>query len=361
LCHQRQFLHAAREQLVIPHSRAAVLAVLSVLVLSARASDWKIARSKQLPAELRWAQDIRWSTESAALLTAGKNGVFEWNFSAAPRRIVAGGGSEGFWFSSRLAATPKHLVVAAPLNSLMWWDRTTNRKLAEKAFSILMDVDMHGDRVAILGADYDPKGRFAPEGAIVWNATLRDRAVHFEPLILGKDGPGAKSMAQCHYLELGAIRFSRDGRLFVIPGIEPGLFEYDAKGRLLHTWPTQALGIVDRCSINEKQFQSMSAFSQPRWAWLAARRTVDEMVILPSGPALLVRSVDMSKNTSWDLVEYVENQRTRTTRLPISSKSSLSHLRADVDGKGRLLVLRLEYGELNEPAAAPPTLYVLER
>lgn len=352
---------------MISPRRAAVLAIFSVLVLSARASDWKVTRSKKLPVELRWAQDVRWSSETAALLTAGKNGAFEWNFAGTPppRRIVAGGGSEGFWFSSRLAASAKHLVVAAPLNSLMLWDRTTNRKVVEKAFSILMDVDMHGDRVAILGADYDAKGKFAPEGAIVWSGTLRDRTVRFEPLILGKDGPGAKSMAQCHYLELGAIRFSGDGRLLVLPGIEPGLFEYDPKGRLLHTWPTKDLGIVDRCSINEKQFQAMSAHPEPRWAWLAARRTAEELVILSSGPALIVRSVDMSRNTSrntsWDLVEFVKNSQTRTTRLPISSKSSLSHLRADVDAKGRLLILRLEYGQLNEPPTEPPTLYVLER
>lgn len=341
--------------------RAAALATLTVFALTARAADWKVARSKQLPAELRWAQDARWSSESAALLTAGKNGVFEWNFSAPPRRIVAGGGSDGFWFSSRLAASAKHMIVAAPLNGLMWWDRTTNRKVTEKAFSILMDVDIHGDRVAILGADYDEKGRFAPEGAIVWTGTLRDRAVRFDPLILGKAGPGAKSMNQCHYLELGAIRFSRDGHLFVIPGIEPGLFEYDTNGRLLRTWATDGLGIVDRCSLNEQQWLSMSAHPEPRRRWLAARRTVDEMVVLPTGPALLVRSVATSKGVTWDLLEFIENQRTRTTRLPITSKSSQSHLRADADAKGRLLVLRLEYGELDEPAAEPPTLYVLER
>lgn len=341
--------------------RAAVLAALSVFVLTARAADWKVTRSKQLPAELRWAQDARWSGESAALLTAGKNGVFAWDFSAPPRRIVAGSGSDGFWFSSRLAASPKHMIVAAPMNSLMWWDRTTNRKVSEKSFSILMDADVHGDRVAILGADRDEKGRFAPEGAIVWSGTLRNGAVKFDPLILGKAGPGAKSMNQCHYLELGAIRFSRDGRLFVIPGVEPGLFEYDAGGRLLRTWATDDLGIVDRCSLNEQQWLSMSANPQPRWAWLAARRTVDEMVILPSGPALIVRSVATSKGVAWDLLEFIEKQRPRTTRLPVASKSSLSHLRADVDAKGRLLVLRLEYGELNAPPAEPPALYILER
>ena len=105
----------------------------------------------------------------------------------------------------------------------------------------------------------------------------------------------------------------------------------------------------------------MSANSQPRWAWLAARRTVDEMVILPSGPALIVRSVATSKGLTWDLLEFIEKQRPRTTRLPITSKSSLSHLRADVDANGRLLVLRLEYGELNAPPTEPPALYILER
>lgn len=224
-----------------------------------------------------------------------------------------------------------------------------------------MDVDTYGDRVAILGADYDEKGRFAPEGAIVWSGTLRDRAIELEPLILGKAGPGAKSVNQCHYLQLGAVRFSRDGHLFVIPGVEPGLFEYDAAGRLLRTWATDDLGIVDRCSLNEQQWQSMSADPAPRGRWLAARRVLDEMVILPTGPALLVRSVATSKGVTWDLVEFIENQRTRTTHLPIQSKSSESHLRADVDSKGRLLVLRLEYGDLYKPPAEPPTLYILER
>lgn len=341
--------------------RAAAFATLALLALTARSADWKVARSAQLPAGLRWAQDARWSGESAALLTAGKNGVFEWNLSDPPSRVVAGGGSDGFWFSSRLAASKKHMIVASPLGGLMWWDRQTNRKVTEKAFSILMDVDIYGDRVAILGAARDEKGRFAPEGAIVWSGTLRDRDVRFEPLILGKAGPGAKSMNQCHFLELGAIRFSRDGHLFVIPGVEPGLFEYDATGRLLRTWTTDDLGIVDRCSLNEQQWLSMGADPEPRRRWLAARRVVDEMVILPTGPALLVRSVATSKGVTWDLVEFIENQRTRTTHLPITSKSSESHLRADVDSKGRLLVLRLEYGPLDKPPAEPPTLSVLER
>ena len=338
---------------------AAALASFGVLALTAQATDWKVARSEQLPAELRWAQDARWSSESAALLTAGRNGVFEWNLSGPPHRLITGG-SDGFLFSSRLAASKKHMIVAAPF-ALMWWDRQTNRKVTEKAFSVLMDVDTYGDRVAILGADYDEKGRFAPEGAIVWSGTLRDHAIELEPLILGKAGPGAKSMNQCHYLQLGAVRFSRNGHLFVIPGVEPGLFEYDAKGRLLRTWATDDLGIVDRCSLNEQQWLSMSANPEPRRRWLAARRIMDEMVILPAGPALLLRSVATSQGVTWDLLEFIDNKRTRTTRLPIASKSSLSHVRADVDAKGRLLVLRLEYGDLDKPPAEPPTLYVLER
>jgi len=339
------------------------LLVLTLFGGAAECQEWKILKSFPLPAELRWAQDARWASETSAFVSSGRSGVYEVPLAAAvkPRRIIEGAGPQGFWFSARLATSARHVLTAAPINGFAWWDRSTGQKVDENAFAVVMDVDLHDDRVAILGADRDAEGRFAPEGAIVWWGPLNgSKKLDLQPLFFSTAGSGVKPMAQCHYLETGAVRFTPSGELVVLPGVEPGVFLFDKKGKLLRTWATERLGVVDRCALSEQQFLSMSSQPGPRWEWLQRRKVVDDVVVLRSGPALIIRTVSGSA-THWDLVELQSDSGTKRVTLPIVSVSPLAHLRADVDSKGRLMVLRLEYGELATAPAEPPMLYIMER
>jgi len=100
----------------------------------------------------------------------------------------------------------------------------------------------------ILGGRKDAKGRYSHDGAIAWLGGLSEGAAGLKPIYFSVAGRGAQPMAECAVLELGAVRFLSDGSFLVVPGVEPGIYWYDAAGDLVRTWESEALGLGGLCS-----------------------------------------------------------------------------------------------------------------
>lgn len=321
----------------------------------------RILSDRVLPPVLRTAMDVRWFSDSSVLLARGRNGVVEVSLDAerraAVKTIVPGEKSpEGLWFSTRLGVSDQFLVIGASFRSLAWQRRPASaRKEAE--FEYIEDLDLQGDRLLVLGARKDSQQRFAPDGVIAWIGSLSRDLSDLRPVQVSAFGPGARPMANCGSFEMGAVRFLPDGSFIVVPGVEPGAFLYGPSGALSRTWDTAALGLDTDCnSIDEEQHVRLAAQPEPRFEWLNVRRTVDDVLPLPQGAGLLVRSVAGGR-AHWQLV--LLDARGGVTRfdIPLVANGPTSHLRGDVR-QGRIVLLMHDYGRDGPPAA--PRLLTVE-
>lgn len=285
--------------------------------------------------------DVRWASANSVYLALTKSGTVEASLDPLGGHIeeLIPGATKpgGFWGSSRVGASPEYLAVAGPAFSLAW------RKLAaplrkEIAFDVIEDIDVGAGKAAVLGARRDDKGRFAPDGAIGWLGSLDQDLTDLKPILFDQRGKGAPNLNACGNFELGAVRFLPDQTLLIVPGVQAGALLYDFQGRLVRTWDTASLGLDNDCpGLSEAQARAL-AFPDARVRWLNQRRTLEDIVPLPQGPGLLVRSVVQGR-PSW-VLEVLDRNGSghQAYAVPVSPVSDLSHLRGDFRN-GKLLLL----------------------
>lgn len=291
----------------------------------------------------------------------GKKGVIRTGVNAASQftTVMPPADRGGFFISGRIAAGHKHLVVGSPLGGFAWIpiDSRLAGRMSHKGLMTVMDIDARGDIVAVLGADSGDVQGLARDGVIAWTGSLSKGLADMRPLMKGRAKPGGKDMARCAILETGAIRFMRDGSMVVVPGVEPGVYRYDDRGKLIQTWDTGPLGIVDDCAITDTELSLLARDFAHRSEWLASRVTVDDILPLRSGPALLLRRVE-SGVTKWDLVTLPFQGKMERVALPVTMPTPRAHLRGDVRGDQIVLLVFDDPLPRQKPIAAP-RLFVL--
>jgi hypothetical protein len=301
----------------------------------------RILSDRELPPALYPAVDVRWASDSSIYLALTKSGTAEVTLEPLGGKVekVILGAREpgGFWGSSRLGASQDYLAVAGPAFSLTWRKRTDPLR-KEIAFDGIEDIDVGGRCLAVLGARRDDKGDVAPDGAVAWLGSLDQDLADLRPILYDQRGQGAPNLGACGNFELGAVRFLQDGTLLIVPGFQSGAYLYDAGGRLIRTWDTVALGLDNDCPSLTREQTDQLVFPDPRAAWLNQRRTLEDILPLPEGPGLLIRSVSQGR-PSWSLKVLDRNgSGHRTYTVPIPPVSDLSYLRGDVR-EGRIVLL----------------------
>jgi hypothetical protein len=238
-----------------------------------------------------------------------------------------------------------------------WAPLAGTGKVERKALRAVMDIDARGDTAAILGADSGPVQSLERAGTILWTGSLSKSLADMRPVMKGRSKPGGKDMARCSILQTGAIRYMQDGSLVVVPGVEPGVYRYGADGKLLQTWDTEPLGIVDDCLIPENDLLLVARDFGERIKWYASRVIVDEVLPLRSGPALVLRRVEKGV-TRWDLVTLPYKGKSERMALPLTMATPRAHVRGDVRGD-QLLLLMWDAPLPGQEAVEPPKLIVL--
>lgn len=314
---------------------------------------------RELPAGARpW--DVRWASSSEVYLSLGPQGVIRLKLGSAQfSTVMPPGNRGGFFLTSLLARGENHLVGASPFGGFAWvpFQAGARNKLQEKGLANIMDIDARGDRFALLGADSGPLRGLAEDGTIAWTGSFSQDLKVLRPLMKGRATPGGKDMARCAFLETGGIRFMADGSLVVLPGTEPGMYRYDGSGKLLQTWDTAPLGIVDDCAIGDQELAVLARDFAHRSGWLASRTTVDEILPLSKGPALLLRRVAKGVTTFEMLILPFRGKPERVA-VPVTVATPRGHVRGDVRGD-QLVLLAFDAPLPNQKPGAPTRLIVL--
>ncbi|MGN6183122.1 MAG: hypothetical protein ACTHQM_05650 [Thermoanaerobaculia bacterium] len=340
---------------------SASLVILIALAADVRAaSAWKIQREVTLAVPSGVAQDVRWASDTQLFVAEGSNGVTVRRVET-PEKVesfaIAPSKQGGFFFASRLAASPSFVAVASPVVALSWRARSVNAPLHQSVpAAMTIDIDIYGDTLAILGGETDQQGG-TPDGILsigTLSKSLADRRIVME----GPTGKAGKELVRCHFFEPGAIRFLPDGSLVVAPGLMPGVFQYSAAGKLLRTWQTDSLDVLNECRVSDEQMIEMAADFAKRTEWVNRTTIIDDILPFADGPALLLRTV-RNNTTSWDVAYLRANGSITREPLPIRSPSPRAHLRGDVRGD-RIALLVFDY-ELPGNAPLSPRLILATR
>ncbi|HVG25067.1 MAG TPA: hypothetical protein VND45_12980 [Thermoanaerobaculia bacterium] len=328
------------------------LALCSVSAGLPPAPALTLRRITNLSGDLAEALDVRWSSADEVVLAAAKNGVFRHNLTTGKtERILGSAAPRGFFFSSRLGLSSSFVVPGSPFAALAWTRNAPGATLSPQfPFDMILDLDVYGDTLAVLGARRAADGRWAPEGGIAWIGSLEKGLKDLRPVHYSESGGGAKALDRCHFFNTGAIRFLRDGTLLVVPGVEPGMYLYEPGGKLLKTWDTQPLGFFDRCEFTEKQGHAMGAAPTATWQYLNARTVLDDVIPLPGGTiGLFTRRFTQGK-MHFTLSVVNDGKVTQRIELPLSG-GERSFVRADVRAK-KIALLLVEYATAKTPDGA---------
>lgn len=336
-----------------------ILVILMAGLATAASPDLKVLSDRRLPASLGIVSDLRWAGADSLFLAGGRGGGLRLRFEpdwGKPEIVVPAG--QRLWAAARAGASSRYIAMGAPAHTVAW------RALPGgplKAFMLdtIVDLDVFNDRLVLLGARKDERQRFAPDGAIAWMGSLDKDLSDLKPVYFSAAGPGARPMDACGAFETGAVRFLGDGTFLVVPGVEPGIFLYDRSGRLLRSWEARDLGMDAECGLNDEQMMLLSSSLEARSAWVNQRRVLDDVIALPQGAAIAVRSV-VNGTTRWQLKALRPDGRVATYPVPFSGPSPHWHLRADVRGD-RIAWLVKEYAVATSPSPSRLILTTLPK
>jgi hypothetical protein len=290
--------------------------------------------------EFKLAKDVRWASDHSVILALIKSGVVEYSLDGKTplKQLIPGANAPGgFWYSDKVAVSSRYLAVGDWLKSITWRPRDSAVR-KEDVFECIAGLDLSASRLAVVGVRRDAQQKFSPDGAIAWIGSLDKNLTDLKPLLYDAGGPGAPSIGACCAFSLGVTRFLADGSLVVVPGVQPGIYHFDSQGRLLKTVDTVALGIDTDCAgIGKEKVPAMGRDPALRMAWINDRRTVDEVLPLPAGPGLLIRSVQQGQ-VRWMLKVLHPDGSVGVYDVPVKAPNLFAHLKGDFR-QGRLVLL----------------------
>ena len=344
------------------HAAAAAMPALRVVV------------SYEVPAEPSTATDVRFAGDRSVYLARWLDGVAELQLGdglprvrqVAPDRATLGGGK--YRIFSHLAASGDYLAWAEHTGWLAWRSlaRTADRsaRFDWKSLAITDDVDLSGDRLLVLGATYeDPaeESNVSPDGAVAFLGSARETGKQtLRPVLFDPAGPGARHLLHCGGLALGAARFLADGSFFILPGFQPGATLFSADGRVLRTWNTALLGLdadAECASMSMDYAMALHQQKDLRAAWRNRHRIVDEVLPLPAGAGVVIRTVTAG-TVRWEL-DVLGASGISTFDIPVTASNSRMRLRGDVRN-GKIVFLETEQGAHTPTETTPSRLIILE-
>jgi hypothetical protein len=280
--------------------------------------------------------DIRWDDATHLLISDLEQGIARVSVTTSdpPDWLPgwAGGGAVG-WRYMYLGRSPRFMATGDLAFGLRWRGTGEADAIVSQPIEYIADLDVHGDRLLLAGLRRDENGNLGADGAFAWLASLPGGALR--PILPFTDRGAVENCAGFH---VATVRFLRDGSFVIVPGAEPGIYLYDASGRLQRTFDTAPLNLISQCEMTREEQALASNQPEARQRWINRHRIVDEVLELSDGPALVVRSRD-AETTRWELVLLANGE---ARPLPFTSPSPWAHAAADArDGRVAFLVADL--------------------
>lgn len=319
---------------------------------TAASAGIRVATEHALPAEMRWAADVRWFSHASVAVVEAREGSFELPLAPGkPAKLLMPTGSRRgpappgpgrtlIWAHTMLGVSDRFVVVGAPSHELAWLPRHGGGTARVADFSSPVDLDVHEDRLLVVGLP-EPAPATTDKGPVIlWETKLEGAAAPvFRPRFsISRPVPLIELDDWLHASGSARVRFLPDGSFFFVPGVEAGAYWYDTDGRLLRAWNSEALGLD---VVERSDPAAARRAASNRGAALALRnslRLADEILPLPEGPAVVVRQA-RDNDVVWTLKLLRRDGSIVSAELPVQVSSPNWILFGDALGRRVIVVL----------------------
>lgn len=348
----RSRLGASTSVLFVATLALATLAAAQEPAAAIRASDG--LPYLEVSARLPFAQaapaaiDLRLGADGRIYFLRPDTGVDRHRLAAGMprlREVLPGHDDDGALAGlEHFAVSSTHLVEVARDYFYLWRSVGEDDSLGELheldlAWGRVADLDLEGDRLALLGVPSREHAAPGPDNSLVWLGSL---AAGLEDLHRVLVDPAVRTLAEqqrlatAQELALGSLAFAADGGLVVFPGHVPLLHRLSEQGEVERSWDLARLGVLDRRAELPRELAGR-AESEAAERWLAGAQRVDDLTVLADGrPALAVREV-AAGSVRWTLA-VIEGERARRFALPLRGGSAESRVRLAETANGDLLL-----------------------
>lgn len=312
-------------------------AVIFSIAAAAHSSPGTISAysSQAIPREIgKYAKDVTWSAQDT-LLVATELGIYRLPIAAGPSAeiIKSVPVPNGLTEPTALSSDGKSVSAVSYYSLSRFALRLSDRKrlVAQRGVSLIpMDISVFGGRSCVVGFVPNPPLE-AQKDVAVWCGGPSDFWAEFTPLHylhsehardLFRNAPGEFG---------GRVAVEPDGSVDVITFVQPGVFRYGSDGKLKEVLGQSSDELVLE-SIKEIRTRFASDLENRYRLLLNAQPIIDDLVVTPAGPAILVRLADKDR-IHWELWYPLRGGGIGDRiRLGIERIGPYGHLRCDVRG-----------------------------
>jgi hypothetical protein len=297
--------------------------------------------------------DVHWASKDSIYLADLHGGVTEVKLKEGLpeiRRITPPAEQIGLPVIQHVAISDKWMV-AAHEGRLAWKAMIGGDWAVKKNIGLYHDFDIRGDEIVMLGVPDHESSEHSPAG-VVWRANLSKGLEGSSRWDVLYESPEVARDETLMWQDatLGSVRFLPQGGVVVAPNFLPGVWLFSTSGGLKQRWSPEELWGAEEgpepsaVSGEEKGWKRGDVIDQRRLQQiLAARRTVDEVLPLHEGPAIIVREPRAGQ------ARYrlgVLGAEIRWYDIPIRNVTALARLRGDADENGRIVLMGVERGPM---------------
>ncbi|HVS31961.1 MAG TPA: hypothetical protein VMS98_10925 [Thermoanaerobaculia bacterium] len=317
--------------------RAIVAAALLSTTAQAFASDLRAEFVRRLPDEIGPSiRDVAWRGRDT-LLFATNQGVYSYTLAApgrAARVLPAVPIPDGVREPRSIDTDDTLAIVTSPMppSGYVWETKGNERVIAQTSAELSVSQSaIFGKTLCIMAANLRATASELKSGS-VWCGNVEQGWSTFKPVHRIRSGDAAVDRYRRAILHHGgSIARAGDGSFYVVTAAEPGVFHYSTAGRLLDVTGNnlEDLVLTDMRDLAAKF--GMDIENRYR-LMLNTQPTIDDLVVTPEGPAILVRLAEKNK-IRWELW-YPDRAggAKRRVRLAADRPGPYGHLRCDARG-----------------------------
>jgi hypothetical protein len=164
----------------------------------------RVLSDRPFPDAAAKALDIRWASDESVDVTTMNRGVLRVPVNGAMEASAeAFAPAQGSCPTCSVLAVSKTFIATAFHVGQIAWTQRGAGQAYPFPFDAIVDLDLQGDRLLILGSRRDNTGAWAPDGAIAWIGTLGKKLADLRPVHYSTSGPEAMVYGRCGFLNAG--------------------------------------------------------------------------------------------------------------------------------------------------------------
>lgn len=302
---------------------------------------------------------VTWVSRDSVIV-GGLDGVHRYSLTDKHCRTLVDGGTDGIERVMNVVSSgPLFYAFAFPTPQYAG-DVNDGHALYQNKISggfIFSDIALYGHTRYLLGHYSTDTSQTLPF-PIVWRTSIPAHPkehIKPEPVHFVQTAKALDAIRKSSPPHTGSLAVDGQGTLYVFTAVEPGVFRYRADGTALPPLATdlQELVIPRLADL----FNLYRVDETARYRDLINKQpTVDDLVVTPDGPALVVRTV-ANEHVTWALWYPAEHGVRARVPLGMTRQGPFGHTRCDV----REAVLVCVLGTPKNPASpelGPASLYL---